>query len=469
MSFDVTNRKVVVVGAGRSGRAVARLLRSRGAEVTLTDIDANALDREADLRSSGVRMEAGPHRSELLTGADLVVLSPGVPPRQPAIDAARHAGVPVVGEVELASRWLRGRMVAITGTKGKSTTTSLAAGILEEGGLEATAGGNIGVALSEQVDGSRGDTVHVVEVSSFQLEATDTFHPWIAVLLNLSPDHLDRHATEEEYAAAKARIFRNQAAADWAVVNADDPRALALARDTRARRFDFALDATLEDGVTVAGDHIVERRRGVTTPVMPKAIVRLPGRHLLADVLAASAVGIVAGVPRSAIERAVGRFRGLEHALETVGEHDGVRFVNDSKATNVISARRAIESFDQGVVVIMGGRYKGGEFGDLAAVVASRVAAIVTIGEAADRIETALKHLVPVHHAVSMPDAVGRAFAAAPPGGVVLLAPACSSFDMFRDYADRGHAFKEAVAELVRQRTEPEGRGQRLRSKNVER
>ena len=454
MSFDVTNRRVVVVGAGRSGRAAARLLRSRGAEVTLTDTDTNALDREADLRSSGVRMEAGPHRPELLTGADLVVLSPGVPPHQPAIEAARRAGVAVVGEVELASRWLRGRMVAITGTKGKSTTTSLAAGILEEGGLEATAGGNIGVALSEQVGASRGDTVHVVEVSSFQLESTDTFHPWIAVLLNLSPDHLDRHATEEEYAAAKARIFRNQGADDWAVVNADDPRALALARETRARRFDFALDATLEDGVTLAGDHIVERRRGVTTPVMPKASVRLPGRHLLADVLAASAVGIVAGVSRSAIERAVGRFRGLEHALETVAEHGGVRFVNDSKATNVISARRAIESFDQGVVVIMGGRYKGGEFGDLAAVIGRRVAAIVTIGEAADRIEAALKHLVPVHHAVSMPDAVGRAFAAAPPGGVVLLAPACSSFDMFRDYADRGKTFKAAVAELVKERTQ---------------
>ena len=454
MSFDVTNRRVVVVGAGRSGRAAARLLRSRGAEVTLIDTDTNALDREADLRSSGVRMEAGPHRPELLTGADLVVLSPGVPPHQPAIEAARRAGVAVVGEVELASRWLRGRMVAITGTKGKSTTTSLAAGILEEGGLEATAGGNIGVALSEQVGASRGDTVHVVEVSSFQLESTDTFHPWIAVLLNLSPDHLDRHATEEEYAAAKARIFRNQGADDWAVVNADDPRALALARETRARRFDFALDATLEDGVTLAGDHIVERRRGVTTPVMPKASVRLPGRHLLADVLAASAVGIVAGVSRSAIERAVGRFRGLEHALETVAEHGGVRFVNDSKATNVISARRAIESFDQGVVVIMGGRYKGGEFGDLAAVIGRRVAAIVTIGEAADRIEAALKHLVPVHHAVSMPDAVGRAFAAAPPGGVVLLAPACSSFDMFRDYADRGKTFKAAVAELVKERTQ---------------
>ncbi len=452
MSFDVRNRRVVVMGAGRSGRAAARLLRSRGAEVTLTDTDASALDQEVELRTLGVRMESGAHRPDLLASADLVVLSPGVPPAQPAIEAARRAGVTVIGEVELASRWLAGRIVAITGTKGKSTTTSLTAGILQEGGLEAAAGGNIGIALSEQVAGSRADAIHVVEVSSFQLESTDTFHPWIAVLLNLSPDHLDRHATEEEYASAKARIFRNQASSDWAVVNADDPAALALARGTRARRFDFSLDAPLEDGVTVAGDHIVERRRGVTTPVMPRAAVRLPGRHLLADVLAASAIGIVAGVPPAAMQRAVERFRGLEHALESVGEHGGVRFVNDSKATNVISARRAIESFEAGVVVIMGGRYKGGDFGDLADVVGRRVAAIVTIGEASDRIEAALRHLVPVHHAASMADAVNRAYAAAPQGGVVLLAPACSSFDMFRDYADRGRAFKAAVTELKKER-----------------
>jgi UDP-N-acetylmuramoylalanine--D-glutamate ligase len=453
MNFDVKHRRVVVVGAGRSGRAAARLLRAHGADVTLTDTDAAALDREVGLRGLGVRMEAGAHRPELLTSADLVVLSPGVPPRQPAIEAARAAGVTVIGEVELASRWLSGRMVAITGTKGKSTTTALTAGILKEGGLDAAAGGNIGIALSDQVPGSHAASVHVVEVSSFQLESTDTFHPWIAVLLNLSPDHLDRHETEEEYAAAKARIFRNQTANDWAVVNADDPVALALAKGTRARRFDFALDAPLEDGVTVSGDHIVERRGGVTTPVMPRASVRVPGRHLLADVLAASAVGLVAGVPRLAMQRAVERYRGLEHALETVGEHGGVRFINDSKATNVISVRRAIESFDAGVVVIMGGRYKGGDFADLADVVAGRAAAIVTIGEASERIDAALRHVAPVHRAQSMPDAVGRAFAAAPPGGVVLLAPGCSSFDMFQDYADRGRAFKAAVAELMKERT----------------
>jgi UDP-N-acetylmuramoylalanine--D-glutamate ligase len=464
MSFSVAGKRVVVAGAGRSGKAAAQLLSSRGADVTLSDTDAAAIDRVTDLSRLGIRVEAGAHRPETFRAADLVVLSPGVPSNEPAIAAARDAGVPVIGEVEMASRWLSGRVVAITGTKGKSTTTSLAAEMLQEGGIPMTAGGNLGVALSQQVALSRPDVVHVVEVSSFQLESTDTFHPWIAVLLNLSPDHLDRHGTFGAYAAAKARIFRNQTAADWAVVNADDPAAVDLARDGAARRFDFALDAPLHNGVTVDGDVIVERRDGRTRPVMPRAAVRVSGRHLLADVLAASAVGLVAGVPVSAIERAVTRFRGLEHALEDVGERDGVRFVNDSKATNVIAARRSIESFEEGVVVIMGGRYKGGAFDDLADVVKGRVAAIVAIGEAADRIAAALGDIVRVVRASTMDEAVDRGFSLAPRGGVVLLAPACSSFDMFTDYADRGRRFKEAVRGLGAL-APAEGKGQRAEGK----
>jgi UDP-N-acetylmuramoylalanine--D-glutamate ligase len=438
----------VVVGAGRSGRAAARLLVDRGADVTLAEADPTVLERDPDLRRLGARVETGEHRPPTFIAADLIVVSPGVPLNQPSITAARDAGVPVIGEIEMASRWLSGRVIAITGTKGKSTTTSLAADMLQEGGMSAIAGGNLGTALSEQVGASGREVLHVVEVSSFQLESTDTFHPWIAVLLNLSADHLDRHESFDAYAAAKARVFRYQTAADWAVVNADDPAALALARDGRARRFDFALDAPLDNGVTVDGDVIVERRDGRTRPVMPRAAVQLPGRHLLADVLAASAIGLVAGLPTAAIERAVTRFRGLEHALERVDERDGVRFVNDSKATNVIAARRAIESFDAGVVLIMGGRYKGGRFEDLADVIPGRVRAIVTIGEASDRIAGALGDVVPVHRATTMDDAVGRAFDLAHPAGVVLLAPACSSFDMFTDYRDRGRAFKAAVRAL---------------------
>jgi UDP-N-acetylmuramoylalanine--D-glutamate ligase len=447
MDFSVTGKTVVVVGGGASGRAAAELLVARGARVTLAD-SATHLDGAARLQQIGVLLELGPHRTDSFRAADLLVVSPGVPLRQPAIEMARVAGVPVIGEIELAARWLQGRVIAITGTKGKSTTTTLAARMLEEAGVVTTAGGNLGPALSAVVAASRPGAHHVVEVSSFQLETTDTFHPWIAVLLNLSADHLDRHASFEEYGAAKARIFANQTPDDWAIVNADDPAALALARQGRARRFDFALDAAISDGVTVEGAAIVRRDRGLAAPLVPLASVRLPGRHLLADVLAAAAVGCLTGVPPAAMRRAVENFRGLEHALEDVAEIGGVRFVNDSKATNIASARRSIESFDHGVVAIMGGRFKGGRFEDLRDVVAARVDAVIAIGEAAPLVRAAFADLVPVRDAGSMADAVRQAASAAAPGGVVVLAPGCSSFDMFENYAARGRAFKDEVGKL---------------------
>lgn len=443
MSFDVRHKDVVVAGAGRSGLAAAELLADRGARVTLSDPAAPA--DAGRLTALGITVDVGPHRPDLFAAADLVVLSPGVPPDQPAIAAARAAGVPVMGEIELASRWLTGRVIAITGTKGKSTTTTLAARMLEEAGLPVTAGGNLGTALSAQVARTSPRALHVVEVSSFQLEGTDTFHPWIAVLLNLSPDHLDRHASFEAYAGAKARVFANQTPEDWAVVNADDAGAMDLARGARARRFDFALDAPLSDGVTIEGHDIVRRDRGAAAPLVPLSSVRLPGRHLLGDVLAAAAVGCLAGVPPAAMQRAVEGFSGLEHALERVAEIDGVTFVNDSKATNIAAARRSLESFDRDVVAIMGGRFKGGRFEDLRDAAAGRVRAIVAIGESAPLIESALGDVVPVEHAASMEDAVRMARAMAGPGSTVLLAPACSSFDMFDDYADRGRQFKKAV------------------------
>lgn len=448
MSFSVTNQRVVVVGGGRSGVAAAELLRSRGARVTLTD-DAPSIAGADDLRARGVDVQTGPCDEAVLTSADLLVLSPGVPLAHPAIRAARTRGVPVIGELELASRWLRGRVIAITGTKGKSTTTTLTTRMLREGGLAATAGGNVGVALSSLVDASTPEAVHVVEVSSFQLETIETFHAWIAAFVNISPDHLDRHGSFEEYRDAKTSVFRNQTTGDWAVINADDPLVLEAARKTRARRFDFALDARVDDGVTVDDTHVVEHRSGGRRAIFPIDAVRLPGRHLLADVLAATAVSLIAGVEPAAIERAVRAFDGLEHALERVADVDGVMFVNDSKATNVISARRAVESFTSGVVPILGGRYKGGAFEDLRAVLRERAAGVVLIGEAAELIERALGDVVPVVRATSMEDAVRKARDMAPKGGTVVLAPACSSFDMFADYAARGRAFKAAVVELA--------------------
>jgi UDP-N-acetylmuramoylalanine--D-glutamate ligase len=449
MAFDVTLAAVVVVGAGRSGIAAAELLAAKGASVTLVDQGAVPAADQARLQTAGIRVEQGTHQSHQFDRADLIVLSPGVPPRQPVFEAARARGISIIGEIELASRWLSGRVIAITGTKGKSTTTTLAARMLTQAGFSVTAGGNLGTPLSAQVALSTRTALHVVEVSSFQLETIDTFHPWIAVLVNLSPDHLDRHASFEEYAQAKSRIFENQGRADWAVVNVDDPAAVAIAGEGEARRFDFGLTVSPTEGVTVRDGQVVRRSGKNEEPLFPISAVELPGRHLLADVLAASAVGVLCGAPPAAMRAALEGFTGLEHALERVLEIGGVTFVNDSKATNVLSARQSIESFDRGVVVILGGRYKGGDFGDLRVSLAQRGDGVVAIGEAASKVTDALSGIVPVERATTMAEAVRRAYALAHPGGTVVLAPGCSSFDMFVDYAARGRSFKDEVRRLA--------------------
>jgi UDP-N-acetylmuramoylalanine--D-glutamate ligase len=457
--FQVSGRHVVVVGAARSGIAAAELLARRGARVTLADLKAD-LPEAARLAAAGVETELGPHRLETFAAADLIVLSPGVPLRQPAIARARRAKVPVIGELELASRMVRGRLIAITGTKGKSTTTTLVGRMLSEAGLDAPVSGNIGAPLAAKVDGSTDATIHVVEVSSFQLETTVTFHPWIAALLNLSADHLDRHASLREYRSAKARVFANQGPGDWAVVNADDPAAMRLAsRRARAATRLFALDRSLDQGTVVSDGWVVWRVEGrADVPLLPVTDVRLIGRHLLSDVLAASSVAMLAGANPEAIRAAVSTFDGLEHALEPVGTVNGIRFVNDSKATNVESARRSIESFERGVVPIIGGRYKGGDFRELRTAIRSRATAVIAIGEAGGLVREALADLVPVIDAASMGEAVRAALGVAPPQGVVVLAPACSSFDMFRDYAERGRVFRQEVRKLAQEpdkRVEP--------------
>jgi UDP-N-acetylmuramoylalanine--D-glutamate ligase len=449
--FSVDGQRVVVVGAARSGVAAAELLASRGAEVVLTDL-RGTLDEEMRLREAGVQLELGGHRRETFIDADLIVLSPGVPPTQPDVAAARDADVPVIGELELAFRWLRGRVVAITGTKGKSTTTTLIGRMLEAGGLKTMVGGNIGVPLSAQVDRSTPDTIHVVEASSFQLEMTELFHPMVAVLLNFSPDHLDRHASVEEYAEAKARIFANQGPQDWVVVNVDDPEAVRLASRSRGRQIAISRTQPLSDGLMIAAGSILRRGGSPGTnerALVPLSAVHLIGPHLVTDVLAAAAVADIFGVSAEAMTKAVDAFPGLEHALEIVRRIDGVQFVNDSKATNIEAALRSIESFSHGLVVIMGGRYKGGDFGLLREPLRARQGTVVAIGEAKPLLREALADSLLVREAETMDDAVRLAFASAPPGGTVLLAPGCSSFDMFRDYVERGRRFKEAVLTLA--------------------
>lgn len=411
---------------------------------TLSDAERQRLE------DAGVSLELGGHGAEAFERADLIVLSPGVPPEIQTVASARAKGTPVIGEVELAFRWLQGRVIAVTGTKGKSTTTSLIGRMLHEAGRLVTVGGNIGAPLSAQVEESTPDTLHVVEVSSFQLETIERFRPWIAVMLNFSPDHLDRHGTVEAYAAAKRRIFENQRPDDVAVVNADDEPAMRLSAATEAVRLLFSrrghpsADTRVEEGWVV-----FRGSEGAIERLLPLSSVRLLGPHLVDDVLAAATVARVAGVPPSAMVAAVERFGGLEHAMELVADIDGVRFVNDSKATNVEAAVRSIESFPGGVVAIIGGKYKGGDLRLLRTPLGGRGKAVVAIGESKVLVREALDDVIAVHDASSMEEAVAVAFELAKPAGVVVLAPACASFDMFRDYAERGHRFKDAVQRLV--------------------
>ena len=420
----------------------------------MTLSDARPSIAEADrmrLMQAGVALEVGAHGARTFADADLIVTSPGVPPELQVLVDARAAGIPVIGEVELAFRWLKGRVIAITGTKGKSTTTTLIGRMLGDAGFRVAVGGNIGHPVSAQVDQSTPETLHVIEMSSFQLEQIDRFRPWIAVMLNFSPDHLDRHHTVEAYGAAKRRVFENQRGDDFAVINADDEPAMRLAEGTAATRRLFSRRSAIEDGTVLDSGWVVERQHGRTERLVPLDAVQLIGDHLIDDVMAAATVARIAGAGSAAMTTALRGFRGLEHAMELVAEFDGVRFVNDSKATNVEAAVRSIESFQTGVVAIVGGKFKGGDLRLLRGPIGGRGKAVVAIGEARGLVRGALEDVIAVHDAESMQDAVEKAYALARPAGVVVLAPACASFDMFRDYAERGQRFRESVLRLKEQ------------------
>jgi UDP-N-acetylmuramoylalanine--D-glutamate ligase len=451
--MELAGKSVVVVGLARSGVAAARLLAGRGARVLATDSkDASSLPEEVlSLRQLGVELALGPGQADPTAGADMVVVSPGVPWETGALEAARRRGVPVMAELEFGYRLLKGSVAAITGTKGKSTTTAALGAMLRSAGGDVRVGGNIGEALSGLVEGSSDETRFVLEVSSFQLEGTQSFRPQVAVFLNLSPDHLDRHPSFEAYALAKARIFANQQERDFAIVNADDPQVLALARRGRAREVAFSgtRDPGGADAAYFEGGAATLRLAGASEALFPSAVVQLPGAHLASDLLAAAAAARLLGAPAAAIARAVASFAGAEHTLERVAERAGVEFFNDSKATNVESARMSLLAMQRRVHVIMGGRYKGGDFALLRDAVRGRAAQVLAIGEAQQRIVEALQEVLPVVRCGSLGEAVRRAFADARPGEAVLLAPGCSSFDMFADYAERGRAFKQAVARLL--------------------
>lgn len=450
--MELAGKSVVVVGLARSGLAAARLLQRRGARVVATDRkEPSELEGEVlTLREMGVRLALGSHALAGIEAADLVVVSPGVPWELPELERARQQGVPVIAELELGFQLLRGSVAAVTGTKGKSTTTAALGAMLRASSGDVRVGGNIGDPLTGLVEGSTDETTFVLEASSFQLEGTTRFRPRVAVFLNLSPDHLDRHPSFEAYARAKAKLFANQTEADFAVVNADDPQVLAEARAHRARVIGVSAERDPGGGDAAYFERGVGsvRLAGHLESLFPLAAVQLRGRHLAGDLLAAAAAARIMGASAGAIARAVSAFKGAEHVLERVDEIGGVVFFNDSKATNVAAARMSLLAMDRKTHAIVGGRYKGGDLRELREAAAGRVRQVLAIGEAQQKVEDALADVAPVVRCASLREAVERAFSAAWPGEAVLLAPACSSFDMFADYAERGRAFKQEVARL---------------------
>lgn len=451
MPPGIQGTRVTVVGLGRSGLAAARLLVRQGAAVTVTDRRpaAELAVPMAALKDGPVRYCVGGHPTEAFQDTEMIVMSPGIAVESvEAVQAVKARGVPVIGELELAFRFMTSPVVAITGTNGKSTTTALIGGILKQAGRRVFVGGNLGRPLCEAVlEPVEWDWI-VAEVSSFQLETIQTFRPRVAVLLNVTPNHLDRYRSMDDYRAAKMRLFENQTAEDAAVINADDPVVLRHTGSVRARRIFFSRTPRPEAGVYLAADAVVAD--GVTARAARVEIIRreeipLPGSHNLENVLAASAAGLLCGCPADQIREAVRGFKGLAHRLEPVRKRNGVLYVNDSKATTVVALAKALESFSEPIVLIAGGRNKGAEFNLLRDLVSHRVKTAVLIGEARPTLRAAWNGAAPLIEAGSLEEAVRVAAQTAAAGDIVLLAPACASFDMFRDFEDRGNRFKEIV------------------------
>jgi UDP-N-acetylmuramoylalanine--D-glutamate ligase len=448
-AIELAGKQVLVVGLARTGIATALFCAERGARVTASEArpEAEIAEAAAKLRAAGVTLELGGHRPETFARQDLIVPSPGVPPTMPALAAARAIGVPVWSEIELAWRFLRGRLICITGSNGKTTTTSLIGHILERAGQPVQVAGNIGTPLISRVDLSSDSGFTVVEASSFQLESIVAFRPDIAVLLNVTPDHLDRHGSIEAYAKAKARMFANQTAEDAAVINADDAVAPQYAPGV-PRVFWFSRLKRVASGCYLREQEIVFRDDGVESVLLESAVIGLRGSHNVENVLAAAAATKLTGAEPAAIAEGVRTFAGVEHRIEYVATIAGVDYFNDSKATNVDATLKALDAFPGNLLVILGGKDKGSDYRVLRQALRGRARMALLIGSAAEKIEAQLAGVVPVERAETLARAVKAAFERAQAGDTVLLAPACASFDQFESYEHRGRLFKQLVREL---------------------
>ena len=450
--MELSGKRALVVGLGMSGAAAVRFLLGRGAAVSVTDMKSKdeLAPHSAGLEGLPITWHLGSHPPEVFLDTDLIVLSPGVPTSLEPLMRAREQGVPVMAEVELASLFLQERLIGITGSNGKSTTTALTAHLLQQAGIDAVACGNIGSPLIGLADSSSPERVLVVELSSFQLETTEEFRPWIATILNITPDHLDRYRDMEDYKRAKLRLLANQDPGDRVVIDADEGHADEIAAATAAEPFYFSRTIRLDDGVCLEGGSLVSVREGKATPLLPAAEIAIRGPHNLSNAMAAVSLALLCGAEPDAVAEGLRSFRPLEHRLEPAGEIGGVLFVNDSKATNVDAAAVALQSFDRPVIAIMGGRDKGSDFSDLRPLVERHVKQLILIGEAASKIGAALQGAAPIAVCGSMEEAVRTGLDAASAGDVVLLAPACTSFDMYENFKQRGRDFKRIVGELRR-------------------
>jgi UDP-N-acetylmuramoylalanine--D-glutamate ligase len=452
--FELRGKRVLVVGLARTGVATALFCAARGARVTATDArtENEIGDAIAPLRNARVKLELGGHRENTFLEQDLIVPSPGVPADALPLQAARAKGVTIWSEVELADRFLEGCLIGITGSNGKTTTTSLIEHILRSAGLPTILAGNIGTPLIARVEQTSDDTITVVELSSFQLELIETFRPNISVFLNLTPDHLDRHRTLEAYGRAKARIFENQTEADSAVLNKDDPATTPLA-PAKPHVYWFSRKQRVAQGAFLRENEIVFRHDGEEEVVLNSRDIPLAGAHNVENVLAAVAATRVAGVEPAAIAKGVRSFAGVEHRLEFVAEVGSVRYYNDSKATNVDATLKALDAFPGRILIILGGKDKGSDYTLLQRPLREKAILALLIGAAAEKIENQIAGSVAIERAGTIERAVELASHAARAGDVVLLAPACASFDQFQNYEHRGRVFKELVNNLERQAT----------------
>jgi UDP-N-acetylmuramoylalanine--D-glutamate ligase len=452
-SMELKNKRVLVVGLGKSGKSAALFLRDRGARVTVSDVrSAEALAGEIPaLLDAGIMVETGGHGLLTFRRQDLIVVSPGVPYDTPELKQVRAFGLRILGELELASRFLQGQVVAITGSNGKTTTTSLLGKIFADSGVPTLVGGNIGTPVIDLIAQSMPQTVSVLEVSSFQLETVVEFRPHIAVVLNITQDHLDRHGTFENYAAMKARITAQQTAEDFFVLNAEDKPTQMLAAQTKAQVYWFSGRRPIKQGAFVHGESVVflPREGAKPEPVMPLAEIPLKGAHNVDNVLAAVCAARLGGVSAKSIRASVASFKAVEHRLEFVATLRGVSFFNDSKATNVDATKKALEAFAGGVHLILGGKDKNSDYTELADLIRAHVKTVYTIGSAAEKIERHLAGVVKIVSACTLDAAVRQAAQFAVAGDVVLLAPACASFDQFTGYEQRGRVFKELVKGLA--------------------